>query len=61
MAGEIPMTLLWRRHATRLEILCRRPPICGRQGGPMLDLIFLGGGVLLLVLLIAYARLTNRI
>ena len=29
--------------------------------GPMLDLLFLGGGVALLCLMIAYARLTNRI
>lgn len=28
---------------------------------PMLDLLFLGGGVLLLCLLIAYARLTHRL
>lgn len=28
---------------------------------PMLDLLFLGGGVALLCLIIAYARLTNRI
>ena len=28
---------------------------------PMLDLLFLGGGVALLCLMIAYARLTNRI
>jgi len=27
----------------------------------MLDLVFLGGGVALLCLMIAYARLTNRI
>jgi hypothetical protein len=29
--------------------------------GPMLDLLFLGGGVAFLCLMIAYARLTNRI
>ena len=28
---------------------------------PMLDLLFLGGGVALFFLMIAYARLTNRI
>ena len=28
---------------------------------PMLDLLFLGGGFLLLCLMIAYARLTNQI
>jgi hypothetical protein len=28
---------------------------------PMLDLFFLGGGVALLCLLIAYARLTHRL
>jgi len=28
---------------------------------PMLDLLFLGGGVLLLCLLIAYARLCDRL
>lgn len=33
----------------------------GGKEGPMLDLLFLGGGTALLVLLIAYARLTSRL
>ena len=33
----------------------------GSKESPMLDLVFLGGGFLLLCLLIAYARLTNQI
>ena len=32
-----------------------------RQRVPMLDLVFLGGGVLLFCLLIAYERLCNRL
>lgn len=38
-----------------------RPHMLPIKEGPMLDLLFLGGGVALLVLMIAYARLTNRI
>ena len=32
-----------------------------RQRFPMLDFVFLGGGVLLFCLLIAYERLCNRL
>ncbi len=36
--------------------------LCGAaKESPMLDLLFLGGGFLLLCLLIAYARLINQI
>jgi hypothetical protein len=55
------MPRLCRRPAIRLEILYRRRLICGSTEGSMLDLLFLGGGIALLCLLIAYARLTNRL
>jgi hypothetical protein len=38
-----------------------RPHMLTIKESPMLDLLFLGGGVTLLCLMIAYARLTNRI
>jgi hypothetical protein len=38
-----------------------RPHMLAIKESPMLDLLFLGGGVTLLCLMIAYARLTNRI
>lgn len=38
-----------------------RPHMLAFKESPMLDLLFLGGGVVLLCLMIAYARLTNRI
>lgn len=65
-----------RWNAPRAKFLCRayaHPPSSRSKSyapashmlfikeGPMLDLLFLGGGVALLCLMIAYARLTNRI
>ncbi len=58
---EIPMPRLCPRLPTRLEILCRRGLICWPKESSMLDLLFLGGGVVLLCLLIGYARLTHRL
>ena len=55
------MPLLCLHPPTRLEILCTRRLICGPKESSMLDLLFLGGGVALLCLLIAYARLTHRL
>lgn len=36
-------------------------PLIRAKESSMLDLLFLGGGVVLLCLLIAYARLTHRL
>lgn len=55
------MQRLCRSDAIRLEILCSRRLICGCKESSMLDVLFLGGGIALLCLLIAYARLTNRL
>ena len=55
------MLRLCLRPPARLEILCDRRLICGPEESSMLDLLFLGGGVVLLCLLIAYARLTHRL
>jgi hypothetical protein len=55
------MPRLCRRPSVRLEILCDHRLICGCKESSMLDLMFLGGGIALLCLLIAYARLTNRL
>ena len=55
------MPRLCRGPAIRLEILCRHRLICGCKESSMLDLLFLGGGVALLCLLTAYARLTHRL
>jgi hypothetical protein len=48
------------RHPARNHMRLR-PHMLAIKESPMLDLLFLGGGVALLVLMIAYARLTNRI
>ena len=53
-----PMRL--RRHPARNHMRLR-PHMLTIKESPMLDLLFLGGGVTLLCLMIAYARLTNRI
>ncbi|CAN5921362.1 hypothetical protein BH11PSE3_BH11PSE3_02770 [soil metagenome] len=55
------MPRLCTRRPIRLEIICPRGLICGLKESSMLDLLFLGGGVALLCLLIAYARLTHRL
>jgi hypothetical protein len=49
-----------RRHPARNHMRLR-PHMLAIKESPMLDLLFLGGGVTLLFLMIAYARLTNRI
>jgi hypothetical protein len=53
-----PMRLC--RHPARNHLRLR-PHMLAIKESPMLDLLFLGGGVTLLCLMIAYARLTNRI
>jgi hypothetical protein len=58
---EIPMPLLCASAAIRLEILRDGRFMWAAKESPMLDLLFLGGGFLLLCLLIAYARLINQI
>jgi hypothetical protein len=47
--------------SSRSKTYAPAPHMLVIKEGPMLDLLFLGGGVALLCLMIAYARLTNRI
>ena len=47
--------------AIPLEILCAGASYAVIKESSMLDLLFLGGGVAMLCLMITYARLTNRI
>jgi len=49
-----------RCHPARLPMRSQ-PHMQPSEESAMLDLFFLGGGVLLLCLLIAYARLTHRL
>ena len=59
--AQIPMPRLCASSLIPLEILCVCASYSAIKESPMLDLLFLGGGVALLCLMIAYARLTNRI
>ena len=55
------MEFLYETSANRLEFLCLKDLLCRSKESPMLDLLFLGGGVVLFCLLIAYERLCNRL
>ena len=59
--AQIPMPRLCASSLIPLEILCDCASYVAIKESSMLDLLFLGGGVTLLCLMIAYARLTNRI
>ncbi len=59
-AGRIPTEFLWVAPFIPLEILCGMR-LLWREESSMLDVVFLGGGVLLFCVLIAYERLCNRL